>query len=309
MDHRQLRHFLAIYENGSLTAASNRLGLTVSALSKSLQNLETDLGVSLLTRGPGGMMPTPYGEALSAHARMSGNVLEQARRSVEELRDGIAGTLAVGTSPGAAQTLLPAAMAQLRKSHPGIRVIVREGLFEVADGVMTGDLDFALVAPDVHALSSGFAREMLVQERVVVVGDAAAFRQQKVRLNDLAEHDWVLPVHPNPLRVRFESTFTDAGQRMPQIVAESGSVSFIKALVEASDILTYLPEHLVGEEVSRGELVVLDCAPLEWSRGLGMIWHAARPLPPAADPLMSALRAAAATLRPLSNGRAAIPRA
>ena len=70
MELRQLKRFLAVYDQGSLVLAAKSLGLTQQALSASLANLEEELGVRLFSRSPGGVTrPTDYGETLVRHAR------------------------------------------------------------------------------------------------------------------------------------------------------------------------------------------------------------------------------------------------
>ncbi len=72
MDMRQIRHLLAVAEHGNILRAAAAIHISQPALSRSIQNLEHELGVKLLERGPRGVAPTVYGTALLKHARLLG---------------------------------------------------------------------------------------------------------------------------------------------------------------------------------------------------------------------------------------------
>ena len=78
MDMRQVRHLIAVLEHGNVLRAANAIHISQPALSKSIQNLEAELGVQLLERSPRGVSPTIYGTNLLKHARLLLNQGEQA---------------------------------------------------------------------------------------------------------------------------------------------------------------------------------------------------------------------------------------
>ena len=96
MNLRQLEHLMALAEEGSFSRAAERMHLTQSALSRSLQGLEDELGARLIDRSGRRSTLTPLGEAVLARAQRI--VLEAAEieRSAELLRQGEAGTIRVG---------------------------------------------------------------------------------------------------------------------------------------------------------------------------------------------------------------------
>lgn len=69
MDIRHLRYFIAIAEEGSLLRAAERLGVAQPALSKHIRNMEAELEVDLLLRGPRGVCVTEAGQRLLTKAR------------------------------------------------------------------------------------------------------------------------------------------------------------------------------------------------------------------------------------------------
>ncbi|PBC49890.1 LysR family transcriptional regulator [Rhodococcus sp. ACS1] len=122
MDSRQLRYFLAVVENGSVTRAAEVLYVAQPALSQSLRALEGELGVELFRRVPRGMELTDAGAALLGPARQ---VLQSSRRADEIVR-GIAtlenGWLDVASPPDLAVEPLASLVAQFRAQYPGVWV-------------------------------------------------------------------------------------------------------------------------------------------------------------------------------------------
>ena len=105
MQLRQLEHFEAVYRLRSFTRAAKEQFLSQSALSRSIQSLEGELGQQLFDR-TGAVEPTAAAEALIGHAvdalASSRELLDAARL----LRDGEGGAVAIGTGPYPAQPLM-----------------------------------------------------------------------------------------------------------------------------------------------------------------------------------------------------------
>ena len=121
MELRQLRHFLALVEERSLTRAAKRELIVQSGLSNSLQALERELGTPLYVRGTRPVRLTAAGEALVGPARRTLTSAAQAEQAVHHTRDVLIGTLRLGVSLSA-QHLVPFAsyLGEFTRDHPGI---------------------------------------------------------------------------------------------------------------------------------------------------------------------------------------------
>ena len=97
MNVRQLSHFLAVLESGSMLKASRQLNLTQPALSKSIATLEGIYGVKLFERLARGVQPTAYALALERHARRILDDLQTSQNAVDALASGASGSIAFGT--------------------------------------------------------------------------------------------------------------------------------------------------------------------------------------------------------------------
>ncbi|QCR18780.1 LysR family transcriptional regulator [Agrococcus sp. SGAir0287] len=142
-----LRALRTVLEAGSLTAASERLGFTQSALSKQIAALEAAAGAPLLVRRPRGVVPTEAGRRLARHAAAVLDRLEVAARELEVLDATVGGRVALGAFPAAAARLVPVALARLRHEHPAVDVELAIASTPVQlRRLRAGRLDLALVA-------------------------------------------------------------------------------------------------------------------------------------------------------------------
>ncbi|WP_257548206.1 LysR family transcriptional regulator [Sphingopyxis sp. DBS4] len=127
MNLRRLRHFDTLYRLGSYARAADELGLTQSALTRSIQKLEEELGTTLFDRTTHYVRPTSDADRLIRSARdviaASANLEQEARG----LGQPSSGTVAVGAGPYPLQPLLTDAIARFAKGHPGVRVTVTGG--------------------------------------------------------------------------------------------------------------------------------------------------------------------------------------
>ena len=114
---RELRYFLAVAEEGSITRAAQRLFVSQPALSKQLQTLERQLGTSLLRRQPRGVALTEAGLALVPHARAVVTGWDAAATAVREAIPG--GTLVIGMQTAVGRGLQRRALATFRAREPG----------------------------------------------------------------------------------------------------------------------------------------------------------------------------------------------
>ena len=200
MDLRRLKHFEALFRLRSFARAADECGLTQSALSRSLQKLEADLGARLFDRSTHFVQPTENGERLAPLAHdvlaAAGALTEEAER----LKRPMSGVVHVGAGPYPMQPLVSEAVAAFARLYPGVRVTVTGGRSEV---LLQGLLDrkLNLVVCDMSKFDDSiFAEEITVfglpPEPLVLVfaaGHPAAAHERP----DTSLYPWALP-SPSP---------------------------------------------------------------------------------------------------------------
>ncbi|MDY7090490.1 MAG: LysR family transcriptional regulator [Actinomycetota bacterium] len=120
MEQRQLQFFVAVAEELSFTRAARRTHAVQSTVSASIRALERDLGAPLFRRTTTSVALTPAGQALLPEARRSLDALDQARAAVEGVREGIGGSLRIGTLSGLTMIDLPGLVRDFRERHPRV---------------------------------------------------------------------------------------------------------------------------------------------------------------------------------------------
>jgi DNA-binding transcriptional LysR family regulator len=143
---KQLKHFVAIAEEGGISAAARRLGLTQPALSRQVKALEEDLGVVLLDRAARSFALTPAAVALVTDAKKLLDYCDAMKLRVRAVADGL--PLRIGYSPSLAADFLPIAIARFTQLHPAVKVTLQDiSTLEMQRGVLAGKLDLMVTVP------------------------------------------------------------------------------------------------------------------------------------------------------------------
>lgn len=147
MELRQLRHFVAVAETGSISKAAKRVFLTQPALSRQIKALEEEIGQCLLERRAHSIHLTPVGERFLEDARA---LLRQADEVLARVRFGDPGVrLRVGYAPSLARGFLSAAVARFSQTHANARVELLDlSTVEMLTGLADGRLDVVVTVRD-----------------------------------------------------------------------------------------------------------------------------------------------------------------
>ncbi|MEA2778461.1 MAG: LysR family transcriptional regulator, hca operon transcriptional activator [Rhodospirillaceae bacterium] len=169
MELRHLRYFVAVAEEGSLTlAAERRLHTAQPSLSRQIRDLESEVGVRLLTRSARGVELTAAGRVFLDHARLALAQVDAAREAARRTGMPAKPMFALGFLTGQEMDWLPEAMGILRDELPNIEVTVSSQYSpELADALIRGKLDLAFLRPEAQAADLVF--KLVTKEPLVVV--------------------------------------------------------------------------------------------------------------------------------------------
>ncbi|MEV4346831.1 LysR family transcriptional regulator [Actinoplanes sp. NPDC049596] len=254
-----LRALRAVLETGSLTAASERLGFTQSALSKQITALEAAAGTQLFRRGPRGVEPTEAGHRLAARAVTVLDELDAAGRELANLAAPIGGRVVLGGFPTTAMRLVPRTVARVRSAYPSVEIEFLESSTPVQlRRLRAGRLDLALLASGEGLPGwdlTGVETERLpAGPLLVAVGRRHRLaRAERVTVADLEDEEWIAG-----RGARGEPQFGPwPTLRQPKVVAELGEWStrfgFVAAGLGITTVPTLgagaLPDSVVAVEV------------------------------------------------------------
>ncbi|MDX3452312.1 LysR family transcriptional regulator [Streptomyces sp. ME02-8801-2C] len=188
-----LRLFLHIVDEGSITAGAHRMHLSLPSASARVRSLERHAGVALLIRGRRGVRPTPAGTTLARHAR---DVLVRTAR----LESAVASYTRSPTAPlillgggSAMHRLVPRALVSFLRAHPEVDVTVSESRTPQTVRMLTdGEADLGVVLDD-EARDCGLHLEPLGDDSLVVIGQAGGILSGRTALTygEVAEHPLV----------------------------------------------------------------------------------------------------------------------
>jgi DNA-binding transcriptional LysR family regulator len=286
-----LHSFLAVARERSFTKAAAKLGVSQSALSHTVRQLEARLGVRLLTRTTRSVSPTEAGERLLATIGPRFEEIDTELASLSEFRDRPAGTIRISATDYVADTLLWPRLTGFLRKYPDIKVeiIVDYRLTDiVAERFDAGVRDGGQIAKDMIAVRIG------PDMRMAVVGSPAYFktRQRPAQPQTLVDHACInlrLPTHGGLYAWEFEKGGRELRVRVDGQLVFNGTNQMLNAAL-AGFGLAYVPEDLVTSHIAKGRLIrVLEdwCPPFPGSH----LYYPSRRQPsPAFTLLVDALR-------------------
>jgi DNA-binding transcriptional LysR family regulator len=288
LDVRQLRYVVALVELRNFHRAAESLGVTQSALTKSVQQMERELGVVLFDRRAGRQVePTEFGRIVEATAREVIGALESMSRTIRETVNLERGSVSIGAGAYVAGVWLGPVSSRVMRAHPRLRLEVHVDHWSALPELLrSGRVDF-FVANVEHVLGQASEIRVLAFPPLEAIwvcrrGHPLAGAPGPLSRSRLNEYPLVGPPVPASIQhwmnagaVRQSPTWADRKIDMT-------SVSMLKSMLRHSDAVSLVYPPMVSSELASGELVVLpfDAPPVPFLTGVA--WLASRGLSPAA---------------------------
>ncbi|MFJ7284608.1 LysR family transcriptional regulator [Pseudomonas sp. NPDC099000] len=301
MTPRRLRQFLALIEHAHFGRAAKALGVSQPALSKSIQLLETELGVTLFDRRTEGVVLTAFGHLLREKSQRLLVAEEDLRRDIALLAGGEIGALRVALGPYPSITSGYASIARLHARHPQIKVTAHvAGWREVAHQVATGAVDLGIAEISTLQGREAFTCELLGEHEGRLFcrpGHPLLSQRRSLNLAQTLGYPWVgsriplrLATHLLPSTLGCAGAY-DAltGDFVPAI--EIDVPMQIVKFVENSNALAIGTLSTFEREYLAGEIVPLPLHDLALRTRYGFIYLKERSLPPAVEVYMREVRA------------------
>jgi DNA-binding transcriptional LysR family regulator len=285
---RQLRAFRAVYQLRKLSAAAEQLSVTQSAVSVLIRQLEDGLGVRLFDRTTRSLRPTPAAEEVLA-------VAERILRDVDSLGLGLRdltslrrGSVRVAVTPTLGEILLPAAVKQFGKLHPGIRVLVDDCSPDQFVSRVVGErVDLGVGTPERAAAGVDAVRLLGDHLAVVCRKDHPLNARRTVRWIDLEGHS-IITVRPGyGIRPLIDGAAASAGVAL-DVVNEVTFLSTALWMAQAGGGAAIMPSAYARDASSRG-LVVRKLTQPVVSRDISIVTRRGRSLSAAAQAFVGLL--------------------
>ena len=263
-----LRIFLAVAEHGGFSRAAVALRLSQPAVSKTVQELEREVGLALFDRAGRTPRLTAAGVTLVARARELFGVERMAEEDLASLRGLDRGTLRVGASTTVATYFLPPLLAQFHEQHPGIKLrVISANTRGVARRLLEGRIDIAIVEGPVS-----HARVAVVpwrEDELVIIAPAAhpLLRKRRVMATDLSNEPFILREPGSGTRDVAESELARHGVH-PSAAMQMGSTEAIKQAVAAGLGLAVVSRAAAADQLALGYISVVRLRDVVFRRAL-----------------------------------------
>ncbi|MFC4994337.1 HTH-type transcriptional activator IlvY [Rubritalea tangerina] len=259
MNHHEIKNFLAVAETLHFGRASELCHLSPSALTRSIQRLESELGQALFLRDNRQVQLTLAGEKFYQYAQKAVRDWEDICEDLGE--DGeVEGVVSLYASVTAVYSILPDLLEAYRALYPKVRLNLRTGAAEESiDKLLAGDIDMAVAAlPDRQSDRIDFLP--LLTTHLVFVGPRAGGREYAFSdMHELGRLPFVL-ARSGVSRSRVDQFLRGVGAHAVRITEVSGNEGIL-AMVRLGCGVGVVPELVLERSPFRDDLVVLDGAP------------------------------------------------
>lgn len=268
-----LRHFLAIIEFKSFTAAAEALRLTQPALTKSIKKLERIIGVTLLDRHHSNVFPTRYGEALASRAKLIELELARALYDIDALRGGLTGVINVGVGPSFIGHVADIILA-LRDRRPDLMVNISVDIMDsLLTGLIGGTLDVICTSLEFPSYPDIAKVPLLeVSNSVIASKSHPLAGQDTVEPKQLLAYPWVAFSKDNMGISRMGAFFAANNLRPPAITTSISSAEVVFDLLRKSDYLAAIPSLLTPIARSNALVEISTKAPF-WRVMIGVAYR------------------------------------
>jgi DNA-binding transcriptional LysR family regulator len=296
MEIRHLQAFAAVVKHGTFQRAAREIHSSQSTLSKSVRQLEFDLGVQLLDRGGRTNLLTDAGEVVYRRTLGILSQISDLRGELSELSGLKAGQLRIGLPSLATGPIFAKTLSRFHKRYPNIRIelkeessshlreLLRAGEIEMA-AYMTGPLDREFE-------SAAVTRQQFC---LIVAATNRLAGRLKIELSKAKAQRFIL--FDNSYAVT--SVVLDACKRqgfVPEVVAQSKQVDFIADLVAADVGVAVLPQ-IIAADLSNRRISTMELADSRMEWRISLVWRRGGYLSPAARQWRAMLLEDAKSLR------------
>ncbi len=278
---RQLEIIRAIAEQGSLTAAADKLGVTQPAISIQLRKLETQLGLALAERSGRHVTLTEAGVELLRHARRLAQGIDDMQDSLEQFRTLDRGHLRLAVV-STANYFIPDQIARFRQDHPGIEINLHVANRNSVFGELeANEADLAITGQpwdDADLVARPFKENPLV---VIAPAGHPLANQTNIPVSELSQFPHVVRESGSGTRAAMERAFQSQDIDF-SISCVLSSNEAVKQAVQANLGIAVISQQTTEIEQETGRLTILDVQGFPIMRQWYLVYRNFKRLPPAA---------------------------
>lgn len=238
MELKQIEFFLKLYEELNFTKASNALFISQQGLSKSINNLEKELGISLFTRNTKEMKPTAHGHRLYHRFKDVASSVKNVYTEVENIKNAHNGEVHLVMSKGSMYYLPMEFLIEFQKIYPDITVIYEERDEKEADSLLkTKEWDVGILTEPVSDREFHCVTLFSEKLQVYMHKDHPLYKKHSIDYKDLDEQNFLF--YPVQYKIRASFDIECAKRHVhPQILFETPNPVYLYPLIERNAGIT-----------------------------------------------------------------------
>ncbi len=293
----QLRSFLAVIGNGSVTAAADELYVTQPSVSAAVAALSREIGSELLERDGRGVRPTPAGSSFAPFASHVIGLLEQGARAAREAADAAQRSVHIAAVTTAAESFVPGLMRAYSDAHPDVALVLsvanRAAVIELV-AEHRADVAFAGRPPQDERIQ---ASALLRANELVLIAapDDPRSSGPPLQPEDLPGDTWLLREPGSGTRAANEEFL--ARHQLGSRTLTMGSNGAIRQATRAGLGISFVSREAVRVELEAGLLSTLPIAQAPESRAWHLLRSARGPSRPVVDDFVAFLLSDAGSAR------------
>ncbi len=266
---RQIEIFLKTVELNYLTDVAKELGVSQSAISMSLKELENILERKLFDRINKKLILNEVGRNFYKTVLPIYKKLEDVENEFKNRED--IGSVRVGASTTIIDYLMPSIVCDYMSRYPNVKITLKEGnTRHIVSLVKDGKIDMGFIEGDVE--DSDIIKEAIGKDELIIVTANKELKNKKLSLEDIANYRWVLREKGSGTRETFLNYIKDKEIEL-NIFLELGHTESIKSLLLSQKPITCISKLAVSKELEDGELFEVNVKGFKCTRDFYAIYH------------------------------------
>lgn len=280
MEWNQLEYFRTVARLQHFTRAAKQLSISQPALSRSIANLEEELGFPLFERCGKNIALNRYGAIFLKHVQLAMQELDEGKQIIRSLIDPDYGTVSLAFLHSLGTNLIPGLLCRFRKYQPHIQFkLYQNGTSFLLEQLMTGEIDLCLCGPAMTNDSIEWAPLFSEELFIAVPANHRLATQSHIELKEIANEPVITFKENYGLRTLSDKLFKEVGIH-PLITFEGEEIMTVAGLVEANLGVAMIP-HIPG--LNNTNITFLPISEPTCVRTIGVAWHKTRYLSPAGE--------------------------
>ncbi|WP_019169979.1 LysR family transcriptional regulator [Pseudaminobacter salicylatoxidans] len=289
LDLRQIRYFTALFEEGSITRAAERLHVVQPAVSMQIRKLEAEYGLTLFDRTSQGVLPNDIARDFYKICLRVMEDIETAHHFLVGANGRVMGDIAVGVPPTLSLGTMARIVRRYCEKFPEVKLRILEGYSSsIVSWLESGEIDIGVLTNE-YSEAKLFSRPLIEEELFAVTArNHPKIQAGAVNGREFAALDVILPSEPNLLRRLIDTAFAEAGVTLKPAL-EIDSLATVLELVR-DGYATLLPGHAIAGLLDRFDLQAVPFCDPVIRRKLIACYNSQKLLSKAAEAFINTLR-------------------